>query len=219
MFPKRPKIMCTGSAGPAAILRWATPTRSSLPKRNAISRLSNVLSAERSRACSSRIFLMIDFLLLRNRKPCPSVLASIAALFLAVASAASAKDPDFWTTWDDGKAELDGYTLTQIRDGEPRQGKAVMIFAADQAPAKGKFPVLKLTVVRDFQSGIDTCHILTSITARVDDHFSPSKISVSVQDWGGHAYQDLLIEPRRAEESLHSAFGEEVVEGHVHRIR
>jgi hypothetical protein len=159
-------------------------------------------------------------------------LAAVVVLFPAVASAAD-PNPDFWATWGDGKAELDGYTLTQPRYGEPRDGKAVMIFVnedhstkervkiegdASQVPAKEKYPVLKLNFVRNFQTGIYTYHILSSVFCRIDDNFQPSKISVSVQEWCGHVYHQLLIDHRRAEETLHSYFGGEADQTHTHRI-
>ncbi len=97
-------------------------------------------------------------------------MAAVVVLFPAAVSAAD-PNADFWATWGNGKAELDGYTLTQPRYGEPRNGKAVMIFVTEDhsvkeqvkiegdsksIPAKEKYPVLKLNFVRTFQTGIYT---------------------------------------------------------------
>ncbi|TAL07789.1 MAG: hypothetical protein EPO02_14025, partial [Nitrospirae bacterium] len=160
-------------------------------------------------------------------------MAAVAVSFPAAASAAK-ENPEFWATWGDGKAELDGYTLTQSRYGEPRDGKAVMIFVTEdhsvkeqvkiegdpsKVPAKEKYSVMKLNVVRHFQTGIYSYHVLGSVFCRVDDHFQPSKISVSVQEWCGHVYHQLVIDRRRVVETLHSYFGGEGDQTRVHRFR
>src|SRR5438046_648320 len=81
----------------------------------------------------------------------------VALLLFPLAHVANADD--FWSYWGDGKAELDGYQLVQSRYGEPRQGRAVMIFVTEdhsakekvkiegdpsQVPAAQRFPVFKL---------------------------------------------------------------------------
>src|SRR6187200_267043 len=68
---------------------------------------------------------------------------------------------EFWKHWGDGKAELDGYALTQPRYGQLRQGTAVLVFVTDdfsdsarvkadpgKHPASDVRPVLKLNFVR-----------------------------------------------------------------------
>jgi hypothetical protein len=76
-------------------------------------------------------------------------------------------------------------------------------------PAAKKFAVLKLNAARDFQTGIYPYHVLTSVFARVDDGFAPSKISLSVQEWCGHVYHQMLMEKSKVNETLHSYFGGE----------
>src|SRR5207249_3206702 len=103
--------------------------------------------------------------------------------FLCAAQRARADElrADFWSTWGDGKAELDGYALTQPRYGELRAGTAVLIFVTEdfsdsarvkadpgKHPASDVYPVLKLNFVRDFQTGIYDYNVMTSTFARVD---------------------------------------------------
>ena len=57
-------------------------------------------------------------------------LCSGVALLSLLPSPRAAAD-EFWTHWGDGKAELDGYALTQPRYGAPRAGTAVMIFVTE----------------------------------------------------------------------------------------
>ena len=81
------------------------------------------------------------------------------------ACSATAHADDFWKFWGDGKAELDGYALIEPRYGQPRQGTAVAIFVTEdfsdalrvkadpgKHPASDIVPVIKLNLVRDFQT-------------------------------------------------------------------
>jgi hypothetical protein len=124
--------------------------------------------------------------------------------------AAPARADDFWKHWGDGKAELDGYALTQPRYGEVRQGTAVLIFVTEdfsdslrvkadpgKHPASDVYPVLKINFVRDFQTGIYDYNLLTSTFLRTESAFAVAKISFSSQEWCGHVYQQLL--PRGSE--------------------
>ncbi len=55
-----------------------------------------------------------------------------ALLCLSGLEVGAAADADeFWSHWGDGKAELDGYALTQPRYGELREGTAVLIFVTE----------------------------------------------------------------------------------------
>lgn len=143
---------------------------------------------------------------------------SIATLFLVVGQARA--DDGFWRTWGDGKAELDGYTLTEPRYGEPRQGIAVLIYVtedfSDSARVKadpGKHPkpdvepVLKLNFLRQFQTGIYDYGVLTSTFLRTErPGFPVSKVSFSAQEWCGHVYQQWLARGDRLVGSAHSYF-------------
>ena len=76
-------------------------------------------------------------------------------------------DQAFWSTWGDGQAELAGYDLTIPRYNQPLRGIAVTIFVTEtfsnklrvkadpsKHPASDQFPVMKLNLVKDYQTGI-----------------------------------------------------------------
>src|SRR5512142_2190543 len=90
-----------------------------------------------------------------------------AAMCAALASSTAARADDFWTFWGDGKAELDGYALVEPRYGQLREGTAVAIFVTEdfsdalrvkadpgKHPKSDVVPVMKVNLVRDFQTGI-----------------------------------------------------------------
>ncbi|HET7291592.1 MAG TPA: hypothetical protein VFM88_04130 [Vicinamibacteria bacterium] len=139
----------------------------------------------------------------------------LAVLFAALPAAAD----DFWAHWGDGKAELNGYRLTQPRYGEPRPGTAVLIYVTEdfseslrvkadpgRHPASDVHPVLKLNAVRDFQTGIYDYNVLTSVFARVAAGWPVAKVSFSSQDWCGQVWHQLLPRSAKVEGVHHSYF-------------
>lgn len=111
----------------------------------------------------------------------------------------------FWELWGDGKAEIDGYRLLTPRYGTLRRGEAVQIWvtetftAAQRVKSDGghadEFPVLKLNDVRHFQTGIYDYHVLTSSFQRLDGKDPigrPTKVTLSVQEWCGHAWEEWV---------------------------
>src|SRR4051812_35432527 len=116
-----------------------------------------------------------------------------------VLACGTAHADEFWQHWGDGKAELDGYALTQPRYGEKREGTAVLVFVTEdfsdslrvkadpgKHPPSDVYPVLKLNFIRDFQTGIYDYNVMTSTFLKTEDHFAPVKISFSSQEWCGH---------------------------------
>lgn len=112
---------------------------------------------------------------------------------------------DFWAHWGDGKAELNGYRLTQPRYGEKRAGTAVLVYVTEdfsdslrvkaepgRHPPTDVYPVLKLNAVRDFQTGIYDYNVMTSVFARVAPGWPLAKLSFSSQEWCGHVWHQLL---------------------------
>jgi len=139
----------------------------------------------------------------------------------APARAASPGDPAFGTYWHDGKAELDGYRYTLTRYGQKRRGQALAIYVTepfsrsknvkvdDAARNPGDtFDVLKLNLVRDFQTGIYDYNTMTSLFARSQD-FEPVKLSFSSTEWCGNVYEELRIDPGRVSQKLSSYFEDE----------
>lgn len=155
------------------------------------------------------------------RRSRPSHIASSLSLALLTLAGvpASAGAADFWKTWGDGKAELDGYDLVEPRYGQPRHGTAVMIFVTEdfsdslrvkadpgRHPPADVFPVLKLNFVRSFQTGVYDYRVLQSVFARVADGMPLVKSTLSVQEWCGAVYQHWLARGDHLEGTLHSYF-------------
>lgn len=136
--------------------------------------------------------------------------------------APTARAADFWATWGDGRAELDGYRLRQPRYGAVRDGAAVLIFVtedfSDSARVKadpGKhppgdvYPVLKLNAVRRFQTGIYDYSVMTSVFSRISGGsraLSPVKVAFSSQEWCGQVYHQLLPRGATIRSEVHSYF-------------
>jgi hypothetical protein len=156
-----------------------------------------------------------------RRTSCALVILLGAVLCAAEAAPPSPPPlrPDFWAHWSDGKAELNGYRLTQPRYGAPRRGTAVLVFVTEdfsdsvrvkadpgKHPASDVYPVLKLNAVRDFQTGIYDYNVMTSVFARVAAGWPLAKVSFSSQEWCGHVYHHLLPRNGRIAGISHSYF-------------
>jgi hypothetical protein len=141
---------------------------------------------------------------------------------LTWSSASGASADEFWAHWGDGKAELDGYALTQPRYGQPRQGTAVMIFVTEdfvestrvkaerEHPKSDVHPVMKLNFVRDFQTGIYDYNVMTSTFVRPEAGWPLDKTSFSSQEWCGHVFMQWIPRAGQLEGVVHSYFdGEE----------
>lgn len=141
---------------------------------------------------------------------------------------------NFWSHWGDGRAELSAYDLEIPRYGQKRRGVAVAVFVtetfSDEARVKAdpgrhaksdEFPVLKLNLAQDFQTGVYDYHLMTSCFVALTPHRqrpagSPTKISFSAQEWCGHAYQQLLFDETSIRSQQHSYFdGEADAAGNI----
>jgi hypothetical protein len=145
------------------------------------------------------------------------MLTRIALLALALAAPAAAQT-DFSAHWHDGRAELNGYRLTVNRYGQPRTGHAVLIFVTEPFSRSKRVKlddpsrdpsdtvdVLKLNLVRDFQTGIYDYDTMTSVFSRSGD-FAPLKISFTSGEWCGHVYEELRFDDRRVKAQVFSYF-------------
>ena len=110
-------------------------------------------------------------------------------------------DQVFWKTWADGQAEIASYDLVYMRYGHPRKGVAVSIFVTEsfsnaarvkadpgKHPDADVFPVMKLNLVEDFQTGVYDYNEQTSsfvglapIAGRSSGTLA--KVSFSSQEW------------------------------------
>jgi len=138
--------------------------------------------------------------------------------------AAPAFGDAFWKRWGDGKGELAGYDLVFPRYGQQRKGVAVTIFVTEtfsnslrvksdpgKHPSSDEFPVMKLNLVEDFQTGIYDYNLLTSaFVALVPVNGRPAgsatKVSFSSQEWCGGVYGQLLFDAASARLTSHSYF-------------
>jgi hypothetical protein len=138
---------------------------------------------------------------------------------LMLAFAAPAFGQDFWAHWGDGKAELDGYRLTEPRYGVKRSGSAVLVFVTEdfsdslrvkadpgKHPASDVYPVLKLNLVRDFQTGIYNYNAMTSTFARVRAGWPVEKVSFSSQEWCGQVWHQITPRDGKVLGLFHSYF-------------
>lgn len=133
--------------------------------------------------------------------------------------AAQAPSRAFWVHWGDGRAELNGYRLVQPRYGAKRAGVAVLIYVTEdfsdslrvkadpgKHPPSDVYPVLKLNLVRDFQTGIYDYNVMTSIFARVAPGWPLAKVSFSSQEWCGNTYHQILPRGDSVLGTYHSYF-------------
>jgi len=144
----------------------------------------------------------------------------LASLTLVIGVSASFGD-DFDTHWHDGKAELDGYRLTVSRYGENRNGTAVMVFVTEpfseskrvkvndwRAHPDDTIDVMKLNLVRDFQTGIYDYNTMVSVFVRTST-FEPVKISFSSAEWCGHVYAEMIFRDKSIRGTYASYFEDE----------
>ncbi len=146
-----------------------------------------------------------------------------AAMCAALAASTGARADDFWKFWGDGKAELDGYALVEPRYGQLREGTAVAIFVTEdfsdalrvkadpgKHPQSDIVPVMKVNLVRDFQTGIYDYNTMTSTFLRTEaergEYFRLMKTSFSSQEWCGHVYMQWLPKGTRLVGTSHSYF-------------
>lgn len=160
----------------------------------------------------------------------------ILPILLACTTAVGADTPrsqapaGFWDHWGDGRAELASYALTQPRYGELRSGRAVLVFVTEDLDRetriktdaeRPKFPVLKLIETREFTTGIYDYEVLTSAFVPLDGSAAlgvPAKLSLSVQEWCGHVWEQWLVDPGQAHVERHSYFDGEGDSRFVYRI-
>ncbi|MBX2801145.1 MAG: hypothetical protein KTR31_25920 [Myxococcales bacterium] len=125
----------------------------------------------------------------------------------------------FWDHWGDGRAELSGYRLKTPRYGEIREGRATLVVVtetftdATRVKSDGRhddeYPVLKLNEVRDFQTGIYDYNVMTSSFLRLDGSGpigEPVKVSMGMQEWCGHVYEQLVPRDDALTWTSHSYF-------------
>ncbi|WP_044397416.1 hypothetical protein [Lacinutrix sp. Hel_I_90] len=114
---------------------------------------------------------------------------------------ASVLSQTFKDYWYAGEAEISSYQLEQMRYGELRTGKAVLVYVTEPFLAKAQvkadrnaptnIPVLKLNSTKNFNSGIYPYAIMQSTFYPVRNDQHAIKVSCSIQEWCGHVYLQL----------------------------
>lgn len=150
----------------------------------------------------------------------------ITALALIASPAAAEHTRQYWS---DGKAELSGYTLDQPRYGQMRKGTVALVFvkevlwdasrvkAGPRRKAAGKdklFDVLKLNLVKDFQTGIYDYNLMTTVFATFvaqDGHRAgaPSKVTYSHQEWCGSLFDEVILRADGLHRVRHTYFDDD----------
>ena len=133
----------------------------------------------------------------------------------------------FGPHWHDGHAELSGYRLTVTRYGQPRVGRAVAIYVTEPFSRSGlvkadnpsrnpddTFDVMKLNLVRDFQTGVYDYNTMVSVFTRSSD-FVPVKITFTSAEWCGHVYEELRWLAPNITHQLSSYFEGETTTGRL----
>jgi hypothetical protein len=124
----------------------------------------------------------------------------------------------FGDHWYDGKAELDGYQLAISRYSEQRTGTAVMVFVTEpfsrskrvkvddhQKNPNDVVTVMKLNLIRDFQTGIYDYNTMVSVFSSVET-LEPLKVTFSSAEWCGHVFAEMTYAPTRIEGHYNSYF-------------
>jgi hypothetical protein len=131
---------------------------------------------------------------------------------------------NFKQYWYAGAAEINTYQLTQARYGEPRRGKAVLIFVTEDfskskqvklddpsEAGSDKVSVLKLNTTKNFITGIYPYSMMQSVFTPVNRHQAPNslKTSMSSQEWCGHVFTQLNLRGNQVDVNSFSYFEQE----------
>lgn len=131
---------------------------------------------------------------------------------------------EFKQYWYAGKAELCSYDLMQARYGEIHEGSAVTIFVTEdfskskqvkldnpQTAGNDKLPVLKLNLIKKFNTGIYPYSIMMSVFSPVDiDNYPDAvKVTANVQEWCGMSFMQLNKQENSFEMNSYSYFEKE----------
>ncbi|MGE9271321.1 MAG: septum formation inhibitor Maf [Verrucomicrobiales bacterium] len=121
---------------------------------------------------------------------------------------------DFWFAG----AEINSYELSQSRYGESRPGHAELIFVTepfllekqvkDESGRGESTDVLKLNALTTFNTGIYSYRTMTSTFRPIEMERFPHalKSATSIQDWCGHAYQQMNYRDGEWSSELRSYF-------------
>ncbi|HEX6883547.1 MAG TPA: hypothetical protein VF530_09210 [Planctomycetota bacterium] len=158
---------------------------------------------------------------------CAPLATPLASLLLILGSAPAppaAGGDDPLVAWYDGQAEVNGYRWRGTRYGELRTGEAVAIFVTETLGAKehvkvdrpeshrgDTLTVLKLNLVRDFQTGLYDYDTMCSVFLDVRD-LRALKQTFSSGEWCGHVFDEIDVRGRELRHVVRSYFQGESVD-------
>ena len=130
-----------------------------------------------------------------------------------------ASPQEFWSTWSDGMAEVNRYTLSQPRYGEMRSGTLHLIYVTEPFSKSRHVKVdqynpsdpdhviaLKLNIVETWQTGVYPYRLMTSHFVDAQADFAPLKVVFSSQEWCGTTYEETLWEGDQQSHVVRSYF-------------
>jgi len=131
-------------------------------------------------------------------------------------------EKQFASHWYQGKAEINVFDLKQMRYGQMREGKAVMIFVTEDfskrkqvklddpaGAGKDAMKVMKLNMTRDFVTGVYPYHTMLSVFTPVYDDLNSPKITASMIEWCGQSFTQLNWKNSKYQAKLFSYFESE----------
>ncbi|REG83385.1 hypothetical protein [Algoriphagus antarcticus] len=131
-------------------------------------------------------------------------------------------EKQFASHWYQDRAEINVFDLKQMRYGEERDGKAVMIFVTEDfskrkqvklddpaGAGKDAMKVMKLNMTRDFVTGVYPYHTMLSVFTPVYDDLNSPKITASMTEWCGQSFAQLNWKNNKYQAKLFSYFESE----------
>jgi len=128
----------------------------------------------------------------------------------------------FASHWYQGKAEINVFDLKQMRYGESRKGKAVMIFVTEDFSKSKQVKlddpsgagadaqkVLKLNMTREFITGVYPYTTMLSVFTPIYEEVKSPKLVTSVTEWCGQSFIQLNWQNNAYQAQLFSYFEDE----------
>lgn len=156
------------------------------------------------------------------------IITLILTMSVSIIQAFAAPDPqnteEFKKYWYSGNAEITTYKLEQARYGEFHKGYAVLIFVTEDFsknkqvkldnPSANKddaVKVLKLNLIKKFNTGIYRYSIMESVFTPVNAKNNPNtlKLTSSSQEWCGNVFTQLNLDDNNYNLELFSYFESE----------
>ncbi len=135
------------------------------------------------------------------------------------------EEKDFHSYWYNHGAEITHFELEQSRYGEIHHGHAILIFVTEpflpnihvkadyESSRKKSIPVLKLNLIKRFNTGIYDYSMMKSVFTPIPtekQQFSKTlKVSTTRQDWCGHVYLQYNLEKDQYKVKQYSYFEKE----------